>query len=146
MTFSDLFLKYEHYRYDHLPPAHAHAASARRSGLWATPHLADLRVFLFLAVTWLFLSVFAGRSAFVMALATALTLCVNLIFIARHDLSHWTHYIAWTLRIGAVITAWWLFVATPTIAGSLLAVLLFAGLYTACERSVWRRLRQRQSA
>lgn len=140
MTFSDLF-----HRYDHFPPAHAHAASDRRSGLWATPRPADLRVFLFIAVTWLFLSVFAGRSAFIMALATALTLCANLVYLARWgDLSPWTHYIAWALRIGAVVTAWWLFVATPTVAGSLLAVLLFAGLYTLCERSIWRRLRTRQ--
>lgn len=140
MTFSDLF-----HRYDHFHPAHASAPVGRRSGLWATPRPADLRVFLFFAVTWLFLSVFAGRSAFVMALATAFTLCANLVYIAhRGDLSRWTHYIAWTLRVGAVITAWWLFVATPTLAGGFLAVLLFAGLYTLCERSIWRRLRLRQ--
>lgn len=140
MTFSDLL-----HRYDHFPPAHASAATGRRSGLWATPRPADLRVFLFVAVTWLFLSVFAGRSAFVMALATALILCANLLYLARRgDLSRWTHYVAWALRLGAVITAWWLFIATPTMAGSFLAVLLFAAVYTVCERSVWRRLRLAQ--
>lgn len=142
MTISDLF-----HRYDHFPPVHVSAATGRRSGLWATPRPADLRVFLFVAVTWLFLSVFAGGSAFVMALATALILCANLIYLARRgDLSRWTHYVAWALRAGAFVTAWWLFVATPTLAGSFLAVLLFAGLYSLCERSVWRRLRQSHSA
>lgn len=141
MTFSDLF-----HRYDHLRPAHASTGRHHRSSLWAAPRPADLRVFLFLAVTWLFLSVFVGRSAFVMALATALTLCANLIYIARRgDLTRWTHYIAWALRIGAAVTAWWLFVATPTMAGSFLAVILFAMLYTLCERSVWRRFRLRQT-
>ena len=141
MSLSDLY-----HRIDPYHPAHVSIPGGRRSGLWATPRPADLRIVLFFAVTWLFLSVFAGSSAFVMAIATALTLCANLVYLAHsNNLARWTHYIAWALRAAAVITGWWLFVATPTMAGSFLAVLLFAGLYFVCERGVWRR-RQMESA
>jgi hypothetical protein len=132
MTFYDLF--------DRIDAHHVIPATAdRRSGAWAIPRPADLRVLLVFSVIWLLVSSFAGNSDFLMALATSLAICANLVHLSRSkDLVCWTHYIAWIMRIGAAISIWWLFAAIPSIAISWIAVLLFAALYFVCERSVWR--------
>ena len=135
MTFYDLF--------DRIDAHHAIPATAgRRSGMWAVPRPADLRVLLVFSVTWLLVSSIAGNSAFIMALGTSLAICANLVYLAHSkDLSRWTHYIAWIMRITAAISTWWLFVAIPSLGVGWIALMLFAALYFVCERSVWRHAR-----
>ena len=135
MTFYDLF--------DRIDAHHAIPATAdRRSGVWALPRPADLRVFLLFSVIWLLVSSIAGNSPLIMALGTSLAICANLIHLSRSkDLARWTHYIAWIMRVGAAISLWWLFVAIPSVGISWVAVVLFAAMYFVCERSVWRHAR-----
>ncbi len=139
MTIYDMFLRMDAHR---MVPARVPARRGRRANWWTASGPADLRVLLFFAVTWLFLSAFAGNSTFLMAAATGLTICANLVYVARScQLAGWTRYMAWVMRAGAAISAWWLFVTTPSDAGPYIAVVLYAAIYFVCERTVWRRAR-----
>lgn len=111
----------------------------RRLSYWTWPGPANLYEMLLVAIAWFLISYLWGKSQFVMALATALTICGTLAWnLFRGNLEKWTQYIAWVFRIAAVITGVWLFVATPTLPGRIAAVILYTVLYIVCERAVWR--------
>ncbi len=107
---------------------------------WAWPGPAELYVILIFAAAWVVISLFGGKSGFVMATATALTICALMAYLAlRQYPGRMTPYIAWVVRIGAAVTAWWLFIDAPTQIIRFTAVAIYAALYLLCEWAVWRR-------
>lgn len=115
----------------------------RRASYWAWPGPADLYVGLIFGAVWIPVLVFARQSGFVMASATALTICAGVVWQAiRGD---WPLRIAWGARTGAAVAGGWLFVATPGYPGRFIAVAIFAALYILCDRAASRRARSDQN-
>jgi hypothetical protein len=99
-------------------------------------------------LAWLPVLLFAKKSALILPVASALTLCFGLAWTAFRGqyLEKWPRSMAWRLRIGAAVIGGWLFLVTPTLAGRIAAVTLYAILYIVCERAVWRRFRAEEIA
>lgn len=47
-----------------------------------------------------------------------------------------TPYVVWVVRIGAAVTAWWLFIDAPAQVSRFAAVAVYAALYLLCEWAV----------
>lgn len=118
----------------------------QRASYWSWPGPASLYLFLVFAVVWLPICIYGGKSQLVMASATALTICVMLAYQAlRGDPAKWTAYVTWVVRIGAAITAVWLFTAAPSQAAGFLTIAVYGALYALSEWAVRRSARLRNA-
>ncbi len=114
----------------------------RRVSFWSWPGPAGLYVGLVTLAVWTPILVFGRNSDLVLAFGVAATICASLAYQAvRKPPYEWSLYLAWVMRISAIVTACWLFAVTPAMIGRFIAVAVFAVLYVLCERAVWRRVR-----
>ena len=129
--------------------ASATSSPKQRTSLWAWHGPAGVYVDAIIAAVWIPILIFGRKSAFIMASATALTLCASLAYSALKgtDLDRWTPFVTWAIRLAALVVGLWLFAVTPAHAGRFIAVVAYVVLYVACDRAVSRRARaSRESA
>jgi hypothetical protein len=118
-----------------------------RPAYWAWPGPANLYVGLIAIALWIPVLVYGRNSGFVLASATAVTICASLALGAiRRGYGQWSQNIAWVIRIGAAITGFWLYTATPNQPWRLILVPMYVLLYIVCEMAVWRRVRADRNA
>lgn len=116
--------------------------TSRRRSYWAWPGPINLYIHLIAMACWVPVLIYGRQSSFVMASATAITICVSLAWGAiRPGRGRWNQSIAWVIRTGAVAAGVWLYLATPDQPWRFVLILMYAVLYVVCEMAVWRRLR-----
>jgi hypothetical protein len=116
-------------------------ASTRQRDLGDANHgLRDLCVALILASGWIPVAIAGIHSAFAMAWATGLTICAAPAAQAfDHEQRKWSGFIVWVVRLGAVLSGWWLLHSSGLRALGIAALCTFALLYLTCDCvAIWK--------
>lgn len=112
------------------------------------PKAGDAYVVLILAAGWIPVAVSGIHAAFAMAWATGLTICAVAAGQAMAEQPlRWTQFVAWVVRLGAVVAGWWLFTTAERQPARIAAFVAYAALYVVCDWvATHRSLQSRRGA